>query len=342
MKAAIVILNWNGKKFLEQFLPSVTQYCPSWARVVVADNASTDDSVNFVKANYPHVEVIVNASNYGFAGGYNEALKNVDDEYLVLLNSDVEVTAGWLEPLIEWLDRDPKLAALQPKIRAFHEKELFEYAGAAGGLMDRNYYAFCRGRLFDTLEIDNGQYNDEIEVSWATGACLVIRNSCYKSVGGLDADFFAHMEEIDLCLRLKNMGYSIGYSGKGLVYHVGGGTLNKVSPFKTYLNYRNNLYLITKNHFSSGLFMTLFRRMLLDGLSGIQKLTKGEFANILAILKAHFHFYAAIPSLLKKRKQIRSQRHNPNLNGFYKGSVIWEYFGKGVRKYTDLPLIDEQ
>ncbi|MES2628294.1 MAG: glycosyltransferase family 2 protein [Bacteroidota bacterium] len=338
MKAAVVILNWNGKKFLEQFLPSVTRNSPSWARIIVADNASGDDSVDFMRNQYPQVDLIINAKNHGFAGGYNVALQQVQEEFLVLLNSDVEVTEGWLEPLIAWLEADPKRVAVQPKIRAFHDRESFEYAGAAGGYMDKDYYSFCRGRLFDELEKDHGQYNDNREVAWATGACLVIRKSAFDRAGGFDTDFFAHMEEIDLCLRLKNMGLAVGYCSEGVVYHVGGGTLNKVSPFKTYLNYRNNLYLITKNHFTGPLFTKLFFRLVLDGVSAGPMLLKGEFGNITAILKAHFHFYAALPALLRKRKTIRSQRNQPNTAGLYPGSVIWQYFVKGKKKFSDYSI----
>jgi len=336
LKAAVVILNWNGKKFLEQFLPAVVANCPEWARVVVADNASSDDSVSWVKEYYPEVHLIINDQNFGFAGGYNEALKQLDDEYYILLNSDVEVTPNWLEPLIDQLTNSPKLAALQPKILAWHNKTQFEYAGAAGGFIDKNYFAFCRGRIFETFENDHGQYNDFIEVAWATGACLVVRRSAYWEVGGLDDTFFAHMEEIDLCCRLKNSGYSVGYLGTSTVYHVGGGTLNKQSPFKTYLNYRNNLALIVKNHFGSNLFLKLFYRMLHDGVSGVVHLLKGERKQVWAIIKAHFHFYGRLPRLMKQRSELRTRLCEPNRKGFYSGSIVWDYFVERRKSFPDL------
>ncbi len=338
MKVAIVILNWNGKKFLEQFLPGVVSHSPSWAQVVVADNASTDDSVAWVKQSHPEVSVIVNDKNYGFAGGYNVALKQVDTEFYVLLNSDVEVSPNWLEPLIEAFETRPTLAAAQPKLLAWHNKTQFEYAGAAGGFMDKNYFAFCRGRLFETCETDTGQYNDFKEIVWASGACLVIKKSAYWEVGGLDTDFFAHMEEIDLCCRLKNRGHAIGYVGNSAVYHVGGGTLNKQSPFKTYLNYRNNLALLVKNHFTSPLFYRLLVRMVHDGVSGISNLLKGDFKHLQAILKAHFHFYRWLPSLLQQRAEIKKGLKTPNRTGFYKGSIVWDYFVSGKRKFSELKM----
>ena len=336
MKAAIVILNWNGIKFLQQFLPGVIAHCPSWARVVVADNASTDNSVAWIKDHYPAVHLIVNDKNHGFAGGYNEALRQLDDDYFVLLNSDVEVSPGWLEPLIEQLDSFPNLAAIQPKLLAWHNKEQFEYAGAAGGFIDKNYFTFCRGRIFETCENDQQQYNDFIEVAWATGACLVVKSKAYWEVGGLDESFFAHMEEIDLCCRLKNRGYAIGYLGTSKVYHVGGGTLNKQSPFKTYLNYRNNLALLVKNHFTSPLFTRLFIRMCHDGVSGLVHFLKGEWKQIPAIIKAHFHFYSRLPMLLQQRRELKLQLNAPNRKGFYEGSIVWDYFVGGKRTFPKL------
>ena len=248
MKVAVVILNWNGKSFLEKFLPSVFACNSSYAEIIVADNASTDDSVSFLKSKYPQIKIIQNSSNGGFAKGYNDALKLVEAEYYVLLNSDVEVTPNWIDSVIQLMDTDKSIAACQPKIRAFDDKKSFEYAGAGGGFIDKYGYPFCRGRILDTLEEDKGQYNDVREVFWATGACLFVRSECYHKVNGFDEDFFAHMEEIDLCWRLKNLGYKIMYSPNSTVFHVGGGTLNKTSPKKTYLNFRNNLILLCKNH----------------------------------------------------------------------------------------------
>lgn len=338
MKVAVVILNWNGVKFLGQFLPSVIANSPEWARIVVADNASTDGSVAFVKQQFPSVEIIENPTNLGFAGGYNLALEQVHDEYVVLLNSDVEVSPGWLEPIIVWMDNEPNMAACQPKILAFHDKKMFEYAGGAGGYIDAEYYAFCRGRIFDNLEEDLGQYNDYREVAWASGCAMVVRKTMYDKAGALDGDFFAHMEEIDLCLRLKIMGHSIGYCPASVVYHVGGGTLNKISPFKTYLNYRNNLYMIVKNHYGSPLSLKVLWRLTLDGVSACPLLLKGEFGNINAILKAHFHFYKNLGKFLKKRKKIRQTRGVVNRAGMYNQSILWDYFIRGRKKFSEINI----
>lgn len=247
-KTAVVILNWNGRKFLKKFLPDVIKFSKKDAEVIVADNASTDDSVAVLKADFPEIRIIENKSNGGFAKGYNQALKLIDAEYYILLNSDIEVTENWINPVIELMESDKNIAACQPKIRSYHEKEKFEYAGAAGGFIDKFGYPFCRGRIFQSLEEDKGQYDDTVEIFWATGAALFIRAELYHKLGGMDDDFFAHMEEIDLCWRLKNEGYKIMYCPKSTVYHVGGGTLPTSSSWKTYLNFRNNFFLIYKNH----------------------------------------------------------------------------------------------
>ncbi len=246
-QAAVVILNWNGKKFLEEFLPSVIKYSSDAADIIVADNASEDDSVDFLKKNFPQVKIILNEQNYGFAEGYNKALSKVEAKYYILLNSDIEVSKDWIEPVISCMEKDEKIGACQPKIRSLHEPEMFEYAGASGGFIDKLGYPFCRGRLFHTLEKDNGQYDDKKEVFWATGACLFVRSDLYNKLGGLDSDFFAHMEEIDYCWRLKNYGYKVYVCPESIVYHVGGGTLPKAPYCKTYLNFRNNLTLLYKN-----------------------------------------------------------------------------------------------
>ncbi|MDF1675256.1 MAG: glycosyltransferase family 2 protein, partial [Vicingaceae bacterium] len=239
---AVVILNWNGKHFLEKFLPSLIEHT-SFAELIVADNCSTDDSLSFLKENFPQIRIITLAENYGFAKGYNEALKQVNSDVYVLLNSDVEVTENWLQPCLEILKKDNDMAACQPKIKAFHQKTYFEYAGAAGGFIDKYGYPFCRGRIFETLEEDNNQYDEEIEIFWATGACLVIRADIYHELNGLDSFFFAHMEEIDLCWRIQNRGKKIKYVPQSTVFHVGGGTLHKSKPQKTFLNFRNNLIM---------------------------------------------------------------------------------------------------
>ncbi|GAB4141981.1 MAG: glycosyltransferase family 2 protein [Bacteroidia bacterium] len=335
-KAAVVILNYNGRKYLEQFLPGVLAHSPSWAEIIVADNASTDDSVDFLKKHFPQVRIIQNAENGGFAKGYNDALSHVDAEYFVLLNSDIEVPENWLEPCIALLEQHPEAAACQPKIRAFHQKDEFEYAGAAGGFIDKWGFPFCRGRIFDTYEKDNGQYNDDCEVFWATGACLVIRSSAWKAAEGFDADFFAHMEEIDLCWRLRNMGWKILYSGQSHIYHVGGGTLNKLSPRKTFLNFRNNLILIAKNHAPGWFFIKIFLRLCIDGMAGIRFLFSGDAEHCIAVLKAHFSFYASLGVTLKKRKALKTRISKWATGGVYNGSIVWDYFVGGKKKYSEL------
>ena len=266
IKTAVVVLNWNGKAWLEKFLPNLVNHSQV-ATVFVADNASTDDSVDYVKINFPTVKIIVNASNGGYAKGYNDVLKQIDAEYFVLINSDIEVTAGWLSPIISLMDSDKQIASCQPKILNYNSKTKFEYAGASGGFIDNLGYPFCRGRIFDDLEQDKGQYNDAVEVFWATGACLFVRSTHFWELGGLDEDFFAHQEEIDLCWRLKNKGYKIMVQPKSVVYHVGGGTLNAGSPFKTHLNFRNNLFMLFKNLPISSLFTTIPMRLVLDGVA---------------------------------------------------------------------------
>ena len=290
-KVAVVILNWNGKSFLENFLPNVIKYSSS-AQIIVADNNSTDDSINFLKAHFPQVTLIINKVNDGFAKGYNTALKQVDAEYYVLLNSDVEVTEDWIEPIIELLDSDKNIAACQPKILDYYHKNKFEYAGACGGFIDKYGYPFCRGRLFNVLEEDNGQYNTAIEIFWATGACMFIRSKAFWKVGGFDDDYFAHMEEIDVCWRMKNCGYKIYVEPKSVVYHVGGGTLNKLSPRKTFLNFRNNLITLTKNAAPKFLFFKILYRMILDGVAAFKFLFEGSGSHFIAVIKAHFSFYA--------------------------------------------------
>ena len=333
-KVAVVILSWNGKKFLEDFLPSVVQNTsPQLCEIIVADNCSTDDSVQFVKTNYPNIRVIQNTRNGGYAGGYNDALKQVDAKYYVLLNQDIEVTENWVERVVEEMERDENIAAAQPKLRDYYKRDHFEYAGASGGYLDRNSYAFCRGRIFNTLEKDEGQYDDVKEIFWATGACLFVRSDAYWKAGALDEDFFAHQEEIDLCWRMKNMGYKIIVVPSSIIYHVGGGSLPQGNPRKTYLNFRNNLMMMFKNLSASSLLFKLFWRFILDGVAAWHSVIKnGNFNDFVAILKAHFSFYAAIPSLVKKRNQIPhpSSAHLTDVN------ILVQYFLKGKKKYSDL------
>lgn len=335
-RVAIVILNWNGRAFLEQFLPNVIANSPDFAEVIVADNCSTDDSVHWLQTNHPSIRIIQNKENGGFAKGYNDALAVVDAEYFVLLNSDIEVTHGWLTPIIDLLDKNKDAAACQPKIKAFAQKDEFEYAGAAGGFIDKWGYPFCRGRIFDSYEKDNGQYDDSCEVAWATGACLVIRKSDWEMVDGLDADFFAHMEEIDLCWRLRNRGRKIMFCAQSVVYHVGGGTLNKTSPRKTYLNFRNNLILLTKNHAPRLFWIKLFLRMTLDGIAGIRFLVSGDFDHFTAVLKAHFSFYGMLGDSLRKRKKLKSEISMYAETCVYNGNIVAEYFLNGKKKFSDL------
>jgi hypothetical protein len=332
-KVAVVILNWNGKGYLEKFLPSVTQHSGA-AQIIVADNASTDDSVVFVETHYPQVRVIRNADNGGFSRGYNEAFKHVEADYAVLLNSDVEVTANWLLPLVALLDENPNIAACQPKIKAYHQRTSFEYAGAAGGFVDKYGYPFCRGRIFDTLEEDQQQYNDNIPVFWATGACLMVRLSLYKQLGGLDETFFAHMEEIDLCWRMQNAGYSVWACGQSEVFHVGGGTLSKANPRKTFLNFRNGLVLLCKNLPASQLLPIILIRLVLDGVAGAKMFFAGQGADTWAIIRAHFAFYGGLSHWLKARKAAR--QHFKDQAALYPHSIVWEYFVGGKKKYRDL------
>lgn len=322
-KVAVVILNWNGKKFLEQFLPSVEKSNYENLEIILADNASTDDSVAYTKQHYSNIRIISLTKNEGFAGGYNAALKQVDADYYVLLNQDVEVTQDWINPIISFMEKDKSVAACQPKIKSFYQKTHFEYAGAAGGWMDPYGYTFCRGRIFDTIEEDKGQYDDICEVFWASGACLFIRSALFHQFGGFDKYLFAHMEEIDLCWRMKNEGYKIVYHHQSVVYHVGGGSLPQGNPRKTYLNFRNNLIIMLKNMPTKKLWYIIPFRLALDGLAGIRSLLKGNLKDVGAILKAHFHFYFQIPATLKKRKRIRTKANN---TGIYCGSIIWHYF----------------
>ena len=291
IKIAVVVLNWNGKAWLEKFLPTLVKHSQE-ATVFVVDNASTDNSVFFVKDHFPTVKIIVNATNGGYAKGYNDALKQITAEYFVLINSDIEVTEGWLTPVITLMDSEKQIATCQPKLLDFNNRSKFEYAGASGGYIDKFGYPFCRGRIFDSIEEDKGQYNDVTEVFWATGACLIVRSEYFNEVGGLDKDFFAHQEEIDLCWRLKNKGYKVMVEPKSVVYHVGGGTLNAGSPFKTHLNFRNNLKMLFKNLPLPYLFTVIPIRLLLDALAAITFLKqKNGLSHFFAIVREHFAFY---------------------------------------------------
>jgi GT2 family glycosyltransferase len=332
---AVVILNWNGKELLSRFLPGIVAYSGE-ALIIVADNASTDDSVVFLQEHYPAVRVIQNEVNGGFAKGYNDALKEVDADYYVLLNSDVEVTPGWIEPLNRLMESDASIAACQPRIRDQKNRSRFEYAGAAGGYIDKFGYPFCRGRIFNTYEEDHQQYSDTREIFWATGACLLVRADAYHRQNGLDEDFFAHMEEIDLCWRLKNEGLKVMYCADSTVFHVGGGTLSKLSPRKTYLNFRNNLILLCKNHAPGFFFLKLFVRMALDGVAGIKFLLSGDVMHFIAVLRAHASFYRTLPHTLRKRRTLRKGIHSYSTSAIYRGSIVFDYFIRGKKKFSDL------
>jgi GT2 family glycosyltransferase len=319
MKTAVVILNWNGAKLLQQFLPSVLQFSGD-ATIYVADNASTDNSIAVLKNEFPSIKIIENAGNYGFAKGYNEALKYVEEPYYALVNSDIEVTENWLQPIEAIFNNEPNTAIIQPKLLDYKKKTYFEYAGAAGGFIDKYGFPFCRGRIFDTLEEDLGQYNTETEIFWATGACFFIRKEVFRSLQGFDGDFFAHQEEIDLCWRANNVGHTIKYCPTSVVYHVGGATLNEANPMKTFLNFRNSLLMLTKNLPKEKLVPIIFIRMCLDGLAGVQFIFQGKFKHTFAILKAHFYFYHLIGRNLKKRN------NSQKIDYYYTNSIVWNYF----------------
>ena len=329
---AIVILNWNGKKYLEQFLPSLIEHTGSDAVIIVADNASTDDSLSFLKTNLPSIRVIQNETNGGFARGYNLALKQVEADYYVLLNSDIEVTENWLKPVISMMEQDEKIGACQPKIRSFNHRNSFEYAGAAGGYIDEYGYPFCRGRLFLTIEEDNGQYDDTVEISWASGACMFVRSKLFHQLGGLDEDFFAHMEEIDFCWRLHNYGYRVMYCPGSTVYHIGGGTLPKASWRKTYFNFRNNFMLLYKNLPSKYLFKVFALRLILDTVAAMKFLFQAGFKNFWAVARAHMSFYKALPSLRKKRKKLK----HGSMKMMYKRNIVFEYYLRGKKHFSQL------
>jgi GT2 family glycosyltransferase len=330
---AIVILNWNGKGYLEQFLPSVCSYSQN-ATVVLADNASTDGSVDFVKQNYPEISIVINESNGGFAKGYNDALKHVKADFYLLLNSDIEVTPHWLDPLLKTME-DPKVAGCQPKVLSYHHRNQFEHAGASGGYLDRNYFPFCRGRIFDKFELDEGQYDSAAEVFWATGAALLIRADLFHSAGGFDEAFFAHMEEIDLCWRLKKRGFKFMVVPESVIYHVGGGTLPYLSPQKSYLNFRNSLYMIVKNH-DGILFFKMFHRLTLDGIAGVRFFIRGEWKHLGSVLKAHYAMYMRLGILLGQRRAIKKSTTEFNSVGLYNGSILWARYFKGVSKFKEL------
>ena len=335
-KVAIVILNWNGVKMLTRFLPNVLDYSRGDAVVYVADNASTDNSLEVLKTHFPEVRLVVLDKNWGFAEGYNRALQQIEAEYYVLLNSDVEVSHHWLTPLVEFMDNNADAAACQPKLLSEKDHDLFEYAGACGGLIDRYGYPFCRGRMFDTVEADDGQYDYEDEILWATGACMMVRAADFKSAGGFDARFLAHSEEIDLCWRLRLMGRKIYCVPDSFVYHIGGGTLPKNNPMKTYLNFRNNLTMLYKNLPDSELRRVMRMRAVLDYVAALQALAGGRIGDFKAILNGRKAFKKWLPEYRAVRQEIQSKRKTDDIKGIYRRSILWQYYAKGHKKYSEL------
>jgi GT2 family glycosyltransferase len=330
---AVVILNWNGKQYLQQFLPSVIQSTYTNIEIIVADNASTDQSLELLEREFPNVKVIRFGENFGFAKGYNEALRQVDSDYYVLLNSDVLVEPGWLEPMVALLEKDKKYAACQPKLLAFHDKSLFEYAGGAGGWIDILGYPFARGRLFDHCEKDNGQYQEIEEIFWASGAALMIKSEVFHKVGGFDPFFFAHQEEIDLCWRIHNIGYKIFACPQAVVYHVGGGTLPQGNTRKTFLNFRNNLIMLSKNLNPAEAFQKIALRLLLDQVTAWKGLLSGDKGYFFAIQKAQLAFFryrSNRDNLITKRSELT------HLPGVYAKSIVWAYFIKKKKTFIEL------
>ena len=333
MTTAVVILNWNGKKMFERFLPSVTAHTQGDAEVIIADNGSTDDSLDFVRAQYPGLRIIELDKNYGFAGGYNRALQQVKADYYVLLNDDVEVTPGWIEPVVAQMQQHPDTAICQPKLLMYDQRDTFEYAGGAGGFLDKYGYPFCRGRMFTSLEQDNGQYNTPGEIFWASGAAMFVRADVWHQLGGLDDDFFAHMEEIDFCWRAKNAGYRVEYCPQSTVFHVGGGTLPKSNPRKTYLNFRNNMALLYKNLPKRRLAWVMCSRIVLDYVAGFKFLMERKPKEFSAVVDAHKAFYKWLPQLKKKRQGLKQQSR---VSGMYQGLLLIDYYLLGKKKYSDL------
>ncbi len=341
-KTAIVILNWNGQQMFDTFLPSVIEYSnPETSEIFVADNGSTDKSVEHLQKNFPSVKIIQLERNFGFAEGYNQALKQVDADYFVLLNSDVKVSPDWLESCTKLFEQDKKIAAIQPKILSHNKPDEFEYAGAAGGFVDRYGYPFCRGRILNRVEKDTGQYNQPSPIFWASGACMFIRSSAFKETGGLDGEFWAHMEEIDLCWRLKNNGYKIVYQPDSVVYHLGGGTLSYGSPRKVYLNFRNNLWMLFKNLPKHQFKRIFLARMILDGVAAVKFILGFNFREFWAVVKAHFAFYKNLGKLIEKRKQVQKSVIVKEHNEVYRKSIMWKFFLEKKRKFSDLGFTPE-
>jgi len=336
-KTAIVILNWNGLGFLKQFLQTVINHSTESNTIIyIADNGSTDGSAEWIEENHKEVRLIRLGKNHGFAGGYNLALAKIKAEYYILLNSDIEVTSGWLQPLVDFMDLNPDVASCQPKILAYNNKEYFEYAGAAGGYIDKYGYPFCRGRIFHKTEKDNGQYNDAVDTFWSSGACMIVRASAWKKCGGLDAAFFAHMEEIDLCWRFHKAGFRVCCNPASVVYHVGGGTLPYNSRLKTYLNFRNSLFMLFKNLPDEDLEKIIYKRKLFDGLAGLFFLLKGQFGNIKSILKAHRDFFKCDSILVDKRVIVKKLEKENYYAPVLNKSIVFEFYAKQNKTFRSI------
>ena len=329
---AVVILNWNGKHFLQKYLSTVLASTYLNKKIIVADNASTDDSVSFLRQYFPQVQIIINRANEGYAKGYNDALKQITADYFVLLNSDVEVTPSWIEPIIELMEKDKMIGACQPKLLDEKNKKYFEYAGACGGWIDTFGYPFARGRVLEAMEEDKGQYDTAVPCFWASGAAMFVRASLFNALGGFDEYFFAHQEEIDLCWRMQKAGYKIYVEPASVVYHVGGGTLPKGNSKKTYLNFRNNLIMIYKNSSAGSLILKMPIRFGLDALAAYKGLFAGDGGYFIAIAKAHFHFVKWV-LFQKKTAQILTNK-NSTLYGTYNGSILWQYYFRNQRSFS--------
>lgn len=336
-KVGVLVLNWNGRQLLEDFMPSWLSYTPDYAELVIVDNGSTDDSLSYLAQQHPSVKTLAFSENYGFAEGYNRAIAALDYPYVVLLNSDAALSAGWLDEALELLETEPTVAAVQPKIRALRQPERFEYAGAAGGQLDALGYPLCRGRLLDTVEEDQGQYDQGEELLWASGACLIVRRSVYLELGGLDAGFFAHQEEIDLCWRMRSRGYHVRLASSGIVYHLGGASLSMESPRKVFLNFRNNLLMLYKNLPTPRLYFTLLLRMPLDALSSLVYLAQGRGAHALAVLRAWRSFLIQRPHYeLKRGENMRARRTDLPIP-LRPYSLLIHYYLLGHKHYSQLP-----
>jgi len=336
-KTAIIILNWNGLSYLKMFLAIVLENSRDEETVVcVADNGSTDGSPEWVAENFKEIKLILLKKNHGFAEGYNLALNQIDARYFVLLNSDIEVTKNWLIPLVTFMDNNPDVASCQPKVLSYYNKDQFEHAGAGGCFIDKYGYPFCRGRVLNIVEKDTGQYDSAINVFWSSGACMIVRSEAWKRCGGFDADFFAHMEEIDLCWRFHKAGYRVCFLPESVIYHIGGGTLPYSSPLKTYLNFRNSLFLLYKNLPDNKLNTVLFKRRILDGLAAIYFLMKGSFKSVSAVWRAHMDYYKAMDKLREKRKTVKLLEINLTNETVLNKSIVFEFYVKGNKTYRSL------